>query len=117
MFKIRTEQIDAITRVQDAEYHRRLAHYYRLRVPRLVKRLSDEELERRIAKSVKSARAYGVRSDLGIMRYVGLALAAGPSFDQDPAVHRFMTNPGTDPDSKVRWLLERVGNDLKALGG
>ena len=42
------------------------------------------------------------------MQYVGLALAAGSKFDEDPTVCEFMTLPGSTPQMKVKRLLQLV---------
>lgn len=110
---LKPEQVQAMNQLREAEYHRRLLRYFRANAPELVQRLSDDELESRIAKSVSSAQGYSISSDEGILSYVALSLAAGPTFDEDMEVSRFMLLPDHDPESKLDWLMKRIGSNLK----
>ncbi len=98
------------------EYYRELMKFYRNKVPQLVNRFDDLELQRRIAEATRKARVWGVHTGEGIIQFVGIALAAGPTFDEDPKVRHFLTLPGSTPERKVHRLLELVAKNLIQLG-
>jgi len=50
------------------------------------------------------------------MQYVGLALAAGSKFDEDPKVCEFMALPGSTPEVKLKRLLQLVLRNLNQFG-
>src|SRR5262245_9568822 len=112
MFTIRREQRQAIAEARRGEFHRRLAGFYREKAPDLTGRMSDDELLRVIAAGDHKARSYGVESERGIAGFIGIALAAGPNFDEDPDVLRYLTNPVPNPDAKVMTLLDLVSKKL-----
>ena len=114
MLTIREEQITQMNQLRAATYHNQLADFYRRRVPALVDRFSDEELYARVALATKKARHWNIESADGILQFVGLSLAAGPMFDEDPKVHEFLSLPGAAVEHKIRRLLELVGEYLKA---
>jgi hypothetical protein len=114
---IRAKQMEAIERARDLEYQQQLMAFYRDRAPQFTNRFSDAELRNRIAEAVPRARAFGLTSAEGIMQYVGLALASGPAFDEDPQVHKLMTLPGSTPEVKLKRLLQLVVRDLNEPGG
>jgi hypothetical protein len=113
---IRQNQIQAIDDAMFIEYQRRLIAFYRDRAPGFISRFSDAQLKQRIARAVPRARAFGLDSAEGIMQYVGLALAAGSKFDEDPKVCEFMGLPGSAPEVKVKRLLQLVLKKLNEFG-
>lgn len=113
MLTIREEQITQMNQQRAATYHKQLASFYRQRVPVLVDRFTDEELYARVAVAARKARHWNIESADGILQFVGLSLAAGPMFDEDPKVQEFLSLPGRAVEHKIRRLLELVGEYLK----
>jgi hypothetical protein len=110
---VRTTQIAAIDHALSLSYEKRLATYLRSRAPQFMRRFSNDELQQRISVAWPQARAFGLSSSNAIAQFVGLAIAAGPAFDRDPAVRNFMMMPGSAPDAKMQRLLEIVVGKLK----
>jgi hypothetical protein len=113
---IRRKQIEELESAILPEYRDRLIAFYRDRAPWFIGRFSDAQLEQRVAHAISRARAFGLSSAEGTMQYVGLALAAGPNFDEDPRVDKFMTRPGSPPEVKLQRLLQLVVRDLHQFG-
>jgi hypothetical protein len=81
--------------------------------PQLVARFDDRALLDKIATAAQNARAYGVRTGEGILAYVGLSIAAGPRFHDDPKIRSFLELKSDQPDVKIRWLFTRVIETLQ----
>lgn len=113
MLRIRQEQLVQMEEAGEQEYHDQLMRFYRRNTPQLVSHFDDVELRQRVADATRKARRWGVRTGEGILQFVGLALAAGPAFDEEPKVRHFLTLPDSPPDHKVRRLVELVVEDLE----
>jgi hypothetical protein len=115
MLTIRQEQVASLDDAMERRYCEELRTLLRTKFPQLVGRLEGAVLLDRIAVSVQQARSYGVRSGEGILAYVGLSLAAGPSFDTNPKVRDFLALSCDDSESKVHWLFKRVVDTLRQV--
>jgi hypothetical protein len=94
-------------------YHEELCNLLRVQSPQLTARFDDRTLILRIAAAVQKAGAYGVRTGEGILAYVGLSIAAGPEFHNDPKIRSFLELKTDDPDIKIRWLFTKVVETLQ----
>ena len=112
---IRSEQLACMDEAMQKLYHEELRKLLREQSPQLTARFDDRKLLDRIASAVPKARALGVRTGEGIVAYVGLSIAAGPSFNDDTKVRQFLELKSDDPDLKVRWLFKRVLETLQGL--
>jgi hypothetical protein len=112
--KVRPAQVDSMGAEATAQYCRELRDFFRDKCPGLVQRLDDDTLIARIAAAVERAGAQGLESDAGNIAFVGMSLAAGPAFFDDPEINRFLAMPGNDHDAKVQWLFGRVLGKLEA---
>ena len=110
---IRSEQLARLDEALQSQYQETLRKLLRDQFPQLVARFDDRTLLDRIGKAVPQARSYGVRSGDGILAYVGMSLAAGPAFHEDPKICRFLEIQGSDPDLKIRWMFDRVVTNLQ----
>ena len=113
MLSIRDEQLEQMNQLRAATYHRQLLRFYRSNTPELVVRFNDQELGHRIAEATKRARTWRIESSEGILQFVGLALAAGRAFDEDPKVHDFLALPGHTTEEKIRRLIDLVVMNLR----
>jgi hypothetical protein len=113
MFTIRSDQIRRMEASFHEEYAQKIQSYLKQAAPELTFGYKPDDLHERIVTAAARARALGLTTAEGVIGFVGLALAAGPAFEQDGQVHRFLTLPGHDADSKVRWLFQRVVQILK----
>lgn len=113
MLSIRDEQLVQMNQLRAAAYHRQLLRFYRDNTAELVVRFDDQELNQRIAEATERARKWRIGSAEGILQFVGLALAAGRPFDEDPKVHDFLALPGHTTDQKIRRLIELVAMNLR----
>lgn len=112
---IRTEQIARMEQAMQRLYHEQLRRVLRQRFPQLVARLDDRTLLDRITNGVKSAQAYRIVTGEGILAFVGLCIAAGPTFSNEPKIRHFFEVPGDSPDRKVEWLFKRVVEKLQGI--
>jgi hypothetical protein len=111
---IRSEQLARMDEALQKRYHDELRKVLCEQSPQLTARLDDRALLDRIAAAAQKARSYGVRTGEGILAYVGLSIAAGPAFHDDPKISSFLKLQGDDPDVKVRWLFTRVVESLQS---
>lgn len=117
MMTIRSDQMAHMDDAMQRRYHEQLRKLLREESPELTARFDDPTLLDRIAVAVPKARAYGIRTDEGIVAYVGLSLAAGPSFHDDPTIHHFLESKNDDPDLKIRWMYNDVVRTLQRITG
>jgi hypothetical protein len=115
MLTIRREQITEIDNLKTREYCTALRQKFRKEAPQLISRFDDIELQLRVEEATRKARTWGLKSAAGYIQYVTLALAAGPSFDDDPKVHYYLALPGSTPERKIHRLLELVGQNLRTV--
>ncbi len=117
MLKFRQSQLDQMNKVREEEYVRSLSAYFRKNVPQLVGSRDDAQLESLVADALPKARAYGIRSETGIAAFVGMTLAAGPGFDEEPEIRAYLIMERPDPDLKMRKLFELTLDDLELQTG
>ena len=110
---IRSEQLTRMDEAMQQRYHEELRKLLREQAPQLVARFDDRTLFDKIATAAHNARAYGVRTGEGILAYVGLSIAAGPRFHNDPNIRNFLELKSDEPDAKIRWLFTRVMETLQ----
>ena len=106
--QLRREQFSKIDQLLGVRYQKDLAAFYRTKFPQLVARLDGSALEARIRSAIAHSDALGVKTAAGRVAYVGLALSAGPRFETNETVIRFVTLEGGDPDANVEWLFRRL---------
>jgi hypothetical protein len=114
---IRREQFTVLEQDLRRRYIESVCRFLREHVPELVSRLEDAALVDRIERAASEARTVGIRTDEGVLAYIGLSIAAGPGFCTEPRVRRFLDSSTNDPDMKIRWLFQRVTSDLQASTG
>ena len=112
---IRSEQLARMDDAQQRQYHEELRKLLTEQFPQLTAGFDDAELIARIATATPRARAYGIRTNDGMLAYVGLSIAAGPTFHDDPKIRRFLELKNDDPDVKIRWMLNRVVESLQQI--
>ena len=112
--QILQSQMDAIGARISARYLHDLAAFFRKNCTALVVRFNDAALLARLAEIDEASDPFGFATDKGRIAFIGLALAAGRSFPNDPKVVAFLSAPGTDPDANVEWLFRDVFGRLSA---
>ncbi len=106
MLIIRRDQIVSLDSAAEKRYCQRLQHHLRAEFARSGTGLGHEVILNRILQSVRQARACGLRTGLGVLAYVRLALAAGPAFNTDPQIREFLV--GGNPDDRIHRLFRRT---------
>jgi hypothetical protein len=110
MLTIRREQLEALEEANSDAHNRNLAKFFRNNSPKLVERMDDVILVKRIGALAIISRTFGITSPEGTAAYVALGLAAGSSFDRDASVRDYLRMPGASPEIKVRTLFARVAS-------
>ena len=77
-----------------------------------MQRFDKPTLLNRIKAAIPRARKLGIHTPEGILRFIGLTLAAGSAFDENPAVEKFLRMPGASPDVKIQRLVQLVSERL-----
>jgi hypothetical protein len=110
MIAIRPEQFEAFEKDRAKNYHQQLADFFRKNCPEAVRDIDNGALVQRISTLVDLSRSFGLGTPEGILGYVSLGLAAGPDFDSESNVNKFLRMPGAPPEVKIRELLRRVAD-------
>lgn len=111
--QIRNRQVKQMDQVKKKESFRRLLVELRQSAPRATSHLDDESLLAIIEQAAEKASEHGVKSSSATTAFVKIAVFAGISFDQDPAVRQYLQAPELDPDYKVTLLAELVSEKMK----
>ena len=111
--QIRNEQTEQIRLGRREESFRRLLAELRQSAPLATSHLDDANLLDIIEQAAEKAREYGVKSSKATTAFVKIAVFAGISFDQDPAVQQYLQAPELDPDYKVTLLAELASQKIK----
>jgi hypothetical protein len=106
MLQIRPEQMAEFDKAVRRNFHQRLLAHYRQHLPEVTASWDDATLAQRIADADRRASLHGIRSERGIARFVGIALVAGPEFDNIPEVRACLDRPGVDPEVKIDLLVD-----------
>lgn len=110
--RIRTNQVEEMGRGKKDESFRRLLAELRQSSPFATSHLDDASLLNIIEQATEKAQAYGVTSNKATTDFVKMAVFAGISFDEDPAIQQYLRNPDLDPDYKVSLLAELAAKKL-----
>lgn len=108
-------QLSALDDARHQRYVEQLCAFFRTHFVQWVQRFDDLALRGRVEQALAQAQRYGFQADESWVAFVGMALAAGPSFDTSARVAEFLAAPGADPDANVQWLFERVTRQLAPL--
>jgi hypothetical protein len=114
---IRSEQLAALDKSFQNQYHKDVRNFLRENFPELVARLDSRTLLERVETAAPKARSYGIRTTEGVLAYIGLSIAAGPAFHTNPKICSFLESKADDPDLKIRWMFQRVVENLQGIAG
>ena len=105
MFKIRTEQADALA---DEDLVRRIIAYLRVRMPQQIAKHDPFDLRAVIKHCFGIARSYDVYSERGLFTFVMDMLAVGPCFHAQPKIQAILDR--RELSELVR--LDRIVDDV-----
>ena len=83
--------------------------------PSLVAGRNPTEVEQIVAQSIAKCEVYRINQGNGVLAFVGLSLAAGKEFIENPTVQTFLQEGGQDSDAKIEWLFNKVLNILNFI--
>ncbi len=110
--QIRTNQVEDMSQAKKHESFRRLLADLRQSSPIATSHLDDASLLTIIEQATEKAHTYGITSNKATTDFVKMAVFAGISFDEEPAIHQFLRTPDLDPDYKVTLLAELAAKKL-----
>ena len=117
MFVVGSDQMATLDSVAEREFETRLTGYVRERIPAATATMPPGQLQAEVAEHAAAARGFGIQTQSGIAQFVCLCFMPGPLFYQNAPMRTFLTMPGPDPDTKIRYVAERIAEELeKALG-
>lgn len=108
MLKVSGEQMVALDEAWREQFNRQLATLFRESIPEATGALSSEELLARVGAAHQKAMKYGIQTQRGVSQFVGLALTAGPDFDETPAVRTCLEKPLVSPDYTLNLLVDQL---------
>lgn len=108
MLKVDKRQLQMLDDALESAYARELARYMRAEHEAAVAGLSDEELLRRVTIGIAKARGYGITWDSSITGFVAIMFEVAPTFDEQPAIQKVLTDRSVPPDVRVDALWKRT---------
>lgn len=106
MLKIRQQQIDELTKVQEHLFHCRVLKTLRDKLARLLKKdETDEVLLKKIALLHQKAKGHGITTERAVFKFISLGFAAGHDFDSHPEMRSILGDRHMSPQEKVDVLL------------
>ena len=111
--RIRSNQIEKMGQKSTQESQQSLIDELRQTAPTATAHYDDAALRSVIEQATVKAGTYGITSRESTTTFVKLAVFAGPCFDEEPSVKRFLELPDLSPDYKVVLLGELVAEDVK----
>ena len=116
MITIRSGQIDSLEAAQRVRFHRKLLSLYRKEIANEVACFDDSALLDQIAEAHEKARGYGIESERGVSRFVGLRLITKPPFDEHPLVREYLERNDIEVTKKMDLIFESVVNHFEQSG-
>jgi hypothetical protein len=105
--RIRAAQMAVFERAKAAELVSALTGTLAESYPALAAELGAAELERRLLEAAERARQHGIEKSNDLARYLNIACALGPRFDEDdryPWARPILASPEMTPSGKVDRL-------------
>ena len=84
-------------------------------VPDLLVGVTDASLLNLVAGQVQRAHTWGIDTPEGVIQFIALGVLVSPTFDEHPAVRRFLNAPDLDPDFKISVLSQLTTKKLREL--
>jgi hypothetical protein len=105
---IRSEQLEVFASAEDKSFQERVAAYLRRNLPEHTAGLDNQELYNRISKWRTRAAGYGVTAERSIAKWCFLAMITRESFDQEPEMHKYLSEATPDPATKIDSLMDAL---------
>jgi len=113
MWKIRQEQVDALSRGVMEGFERRAVGHCRRVLTQQVRPYTDAQLRERVRACLPRAAPYGLTTEYEVLCFVDTSFLLGEWFDRDP-VHAWALQVLQDskltPEERADLLLERACN-------
>jgi hypothetical protein len=113
MLKIKSSQIEALSRLQLDSFMDRVLTRLRKSFPK-ARTISDNDGYELIQQGIERAAAYDIISERDVAKYVGLMLLWGREFDSvhtDSWVVSILRNPTLDPGYKLDLLYDHAAQE------
>lgn len=111
MIKISRDQVADLERAVFAEEVRDMARYMRLEHAEAVAEIDDAELLRRVEKGIARAQSYGMEWDSTITAFVAIMFEVAPTFDEQPAIQRVLSDGRIPADTRIDALWDRTSDE------
>jgi hypothetical protein len=110
MFKIRKEQLDALSKASLKSFEERMVKHLNTFFSPQCSALGDAKTRETIHYGIQRARAYGVTAERDVCKYIDLMFAFGRDFDKDPdysgATEILKDESIKNPTQKINKLFE-----------
>ena len=107
--KIRKEQMQAFSEPKLKEFEDFMVGHLNKWFPEEGQKLGEKEVRHRIRDGIDRADGYGIVGRRDVIKFIDVAFALGPAFDEDPNLPwagRILENVALDPSAKVNQLVE-----------
>src|SRR5258708_7547093 len=125
MLRIRHEQLKVFQPVTEAAFEERVIEYLRAEHAEAVVELStgtvtlaelpDEPLRQTVRARLERARAYGMTWESTLTSFVALTFVVAEHFDDQPAIHRVLSDDQIEPDLRIDQLWEQTTDEAAII--
>jgi hypothetical protein len=111
MIKVGVKQREMLDRAVEAAFVREIARHLRAEHPARCEGLGDEELARRAEIGIARARAHGLTWDASITAFVAIMFEVAPTFDEQPAIRRVLSDRRVSANRRIDALWDRTSEE------
>lgn len=112
MFRIRSEQIEALHADQVRRFEDAAIGHLRLHLATQTRGQTDDQLRRRVRECIPRAERYGLTSEQEIVCFLDATFLLSEGFDSDPETswaRELLEDEELEPSEKAETLLEWAG--------
>jgi hypothetical protein len=120
MYKIRKEQVDALSRASLQEYESQVIRHLFQVFPKKCREVGEAQVREDVRCAIQRAGEYGIISERDVSLYLHLMFALGRDFDRDPklpwAAQCLNDRSVPDPTTRIERLYDLADQKLRQGG-
>ena len=106
LFKLRAEHVAALDALAQRAFVARACRMLQSAMPHKIPNLHGRPLASYVTALVRQAEAFSIRTASGLMRFIGLSTALGPTLFKRPTFAAIMSRPDLTPDAKLKRVTQ-----------
>lgn len=109
--KIRESNMEAFAGSAECDFIERVMTHLRENHTVLVAPLPDDVLREMVTNGVARGRSHGLTWESTLTAFVALMFEVAPNFDEHPKVRAGLEAPFLEPDERIQYLPDYVGDE------